>query len=322
MCPRRVDEEPSRASSSACEMGRECTPPLCSVAECSDSDSGCDDGASCLERGLHHAKSWPMNSAHNREQLRSAVSSALPRSKSIRFADSFGLPLVSVLHYRQRDSVEEFRDCLLSRKIGCSTNGWSKSRAAMEEMWSMEDDLELSVARSWGGPGTRANSWDLPSTRRLRRVNKHGQSKLSHSEPSASSSGKSEPRLRLEGDALSSILIRDRVNQQHVSLQYVSFQETTVFGSVIVGNVAFEKSVSIRYTMDKWKSSSDISATHVVGSTAQDGSTDRFSFSLVLPASSNSDTTFRMEFAICYKASSAEHWDSNSGANYAIVCHL
>lgn len=322
------------AASRASTMGRQCAAAVCSMGESSDTDSGWEDGMQqCELRGMEHAKSWPFHSPRHIQEVRSALS-AVPRSgKSIRFADSYGLPLVSVLHYRQCDTVDEFRGSLLSRKNGCQS-GWTSARAAMEDLWSVEDELELSLSATGGGiPGGRVNSWDLPATRRLRRGSKSSLAKVatsgatsgaagSYSSSSSSSRNRSspEPKLELQGGPLNLCNVRERVCNQKVSLEYVSFQDNSLFGSIIVNNVAFEKQVSIRYTFNQWKTSSDLSATYVPGSTAQDGSTDRFSFSLVLPVDlSAKGSQFQMQFAICYKASSTEYWDSNNGSNYVVV---
>ncbi|XP_065191577.1 protein phosphatase 1 regulatory subunit 3C-like [Sycon ciliatum] len=310
------------------------------VAETSDCDSGVDDTSSWDEsrRGLGlHAKSWPLNSLRHLEQVRSALRSCSPGKKSLRFADSYGLPLVSVLHYRQFESVEEFRDGMLEGKLGgAGGKSWSSTRSAMEDAWSWEDNLELSLssARSSCNPCGRANSWDLPSTMKLRRAGKAGRmSKLSHgkadkSDAEAAAHTDTSPltastaNLRLEGGALPASALRDRLARQQVCLEYVSLQDFSVFGSIVVSNISFEKEVSLRYTIDNWATSCNLTASYVTGSTSQDGSSDRFSFTYVLPSPSTSASGKvppRLEFAVCFKTPLGEYWDSNDGKNFAIV---
>ncbi|KAJ2079863.1 hypothetical protein H4R24_003485 [Coemansia sp. RSA 988] len=88
-------------------------------------------------------------------------------------------------------------------------------------------------------------------------------------------------------------------------------------GSVKVHNVAFEKSVVVRYSTDQWRTTQETTATFSRTLTAAQGArpgVDRFAFTVALPA----HTALPLTVALCvrYRVAGAEHWDSNGGTNY------
>lgn len=89
----------------------------------------------------------------------------------------------------------------------------------------------------------------------------------------------------------------------------------TVCGSVRVRNLDFHKTVHIRYTMNHWKTYTDLQATYVSGSC--DGFSDRFQFVLYAPAISSGQ---RLEMAVRFQCKGQQFWDNNSGANYCFDC--
>ena len=84
-----------------------------------------------------------------------------------------------------------------------------------------------------------------------------------------------------------------------------------ITGIVVVRNITYEKRVFVRYTIDNWKSHSDLDTFYITNT--GEGSFDRFSFTLSLPASTNC-----LEFAICYDTPTAQYWDNNDGVNYRV----
>lgn len=96
-------------------------------------------------------------------------------------------------------------------------------------------------------------------------------------------------------------------------------QDRTISGTVRVANVSFRKSVHIRYTVNRWVTFDDISASYVLDS--NDGTTDRFSFVVNLPK--NIDVGDRLEFAVRFDAVDIGRtfWDNNYTDNYAFVCY-
>lgn len=113
---------------------------------------------------------------------------------------------------------------------------------------------------------------------------------------------------------------RDKIQKNCVSLENVIVKEgeDNITGTIKVKNIAFDKEVYVRATFDKWTSSQDIPATFVPsGVEACASQYDTFSFSISVPPSA---VKFEMvEFCVCFKCSSEEYWDNNSGNNYKLA---
>ena len=107
-----------------------------------------------------------------------------------------------------------------------------------------------------------------------------------------------------------------RVIAQKLSLENAIITDLTITGFVRVANIAFHKSVRVRYTDNGWATFHDIAASYVQNSC--DGPTDRFSFSLVAPA--YFVPGHRLEFAVSFNAEGTEYWDNNGGQNYVFEC--
>ena len=113
---------------------------------------------------------------------------------------------------------------------------------------------------------------------------------------------------------------RDKIDKNCVSLENVLLRDYMVQGTVKVKNISFEKTVFIRYTNNSWESHTDVPAIYVPGPGEVAGRPnvfDTFQFEFEVPPSS--DLSKSVEFAVCFEASGQQYWDSNSGANYAIV---
>ena len=110
-----------------------------------------------------------------------------------------------------------------------------------------------------------------------------------------------------------------RVIDQKVSLEncVVDDQELTVTGTVRVANIAFHKSVKVRYTTNNWLTFTDVTANYMANSC--DGATDRFAFSIVVPQYFG--VRSRLLFAVCYTVNGETFWDNNHGSNYIIECY-
>ncbi|CAH2981384.1 unnamed protein product [Chilo suppressalis] len=89
----------------------------------------------------------------------------------------------------------------------------------------------------------------------------------------------------------------------------------TVCGSVRVRNLDFHKTVHVRYTMNGWKTYTDLQTTYVQGSC--DGYSDRFQFVLYAPSITSGQ---RLELAVRFQCKGQQFWDNNSGANYSFDC--
>ena len=109
----------------------------------------------------------------------------------------------------------------------------------------------------------------------------------------------------------------ERLNGLNVSLENIVLRDFGLFGTVKVRNLAFQKRLTVRYTIDGWTTYRDVVGQYVVGSQA--GFTDTFSFEIGLPTTLIRDC--KLEFAVCYKVLGVEFWDNNSGDNYRVMCY-
>ncbi|NWU96844.1 PPR3E phosphatase, partial [Upupa epops] len=106
----------------------------------------------------------------------------------------------------------------------------------------------------------------------------------------------------------------ERVRRHKVRLEWVRAEPAGLRGAVRVLNVAYEKVVSVRYTLDGWASCREAPA-HYQPPAPADGTTDRFAFLLPLGAG-NAETA--LEFAVRYRVAGTEYWDNNEGENYRL----
>ncbi|XP_061521997.1 protein phosphatase 1 regulatory subunit 3E [Phycodurus eques] len=108
-----------------------------------------------------------------------------------------------------------------------------------------------------------------------------------------------------------------KVREVKVLLESVETDEFSLSGFVRVLNLAFEKSVSLRYSLNNWITFMDSLASYVPHSS--DGATDRFSFKVVMPTYMENGGT--LQFAIKYTVDGDEFWDNNNGSNYKVRRH-
>ena len=97
-------------------------------------------------------------------------------------------------------------------------------------------------------------------------------------------------------------------------------KEATICGHVKVKNLAFQKSVAVRFTFDFWQTTSEVSAKYE--QSLAHGTFDRFSFVVRLHdiLSKIEDKTLFM--AIRYTVNGRELWDNNGGQDYKITFSL
>lgn len=105
-----------------------------------------------------------------------------------------------------------------------------------------------------------------------------------------------------------------KVREVKVLLESVEVDEFSLSGFVRVLNLAFEKSVSLRYSLNNWITFMDSLATYVPNSS--EGDTDKFCFKIVMPAYLDNGST--LQFAIKYCVGGQEFWDNNNGNNYKV----
>ncbi|XP_023946871.2 glycogen-binding subunit 76A isoform X2 [Bicyclus anynana] len=112
--------------------------------------------------------------------------------------------------------------------------------------------------------------------------------------------------------------VTEKLEKQNVCLESSRVCDgvhVTICGSVRVRNLDFHKTVHIRYTMNRWRTYTDLQATYVQGSC--DGYSDRFQFVLYAPCISSGQ---RMEIAVRFQCKGQQFWDNNNGANYCFDC--
>lgn len=114
--------------------------------------------------------------------------------------------------------------------------------------------------------------------------------------------------------------LEQRLQDQKLELESIELLPgTTVLRGIIrVVNLCYNKSLYIRMTLDCWKTSFDLLAEYVPGSS--DGTTDRFAFRLTLVPPFEMEGT-RVEFCLRYETSVGTFWANNSDMNYVLFCH-
>ncbi|XP_075424028.1 protein phosphatase 1 regulatory subunit 3E [Ascaphus truei] len=107
---------------------------------------------------------------------------------------------------------------------------------------------------------------------------------------------------------------------QRVCLQSVRCESCFLWGSVRVLDLAYEKRVTVRYSLDGWRSYQDTHALYAArlchGGPGHPG-TDLFTFRLPLPPRDKPDVPL-LQFAIRYQVGEEQFWDNNGGRNYSL----
>ena len=243
-------------------------------------------------RHLQKSRSFP--TVKRDEPLKSCVSerTTVRRSKSVRFADSQGLPLVEAVHpltsadpsYTENQIVpygdEEVFGPVPTLTAPVKLKNAAKETSESEVACSLAPQRPLSRAKSspaYSSPPKRQLS---PTYKRMFMFNQPGV----------------EPGFY------------NRVNREKVVLESIRAETRSVHGIIRVSNLEYHKEVTVRWTHDSWKTHHDTNAVFC----ATDGDTDRFTFELPV----NGDD---VSFAIRYRTNGQEFWDSNRGRNYLIT---
>jgi hypothetical protein len=100
---------------------------------------------------------------------------------------------------------------------------------------------------------------------------------------------------------------------------FLSSGNMTLVGSVAVANLAFHKAVIARFTLDYWKTTSDVVAEFVTGVRLPEHADgyDRFNFNIKLADQANLEAK-TLFFCVKYCVNGQEYWDNNSSANFQI----
>jgi hypothetical protein len=99
---------------------------------------------------------------------------------------------------------------------------------------------------------------------------------------------------------------------------FLAADNKTLVGSVAVANLAFNKYVVARFTLDYWKTTSEVVAefNHDVRQLTRDGY-DRFNFNIKLADQANLEAK-TMFFCVKYCVNGQEYWDNNNSTNYQV----
>lgn len=100
---------------------------------------------------------------------------------------------------------------------------------------------------------------------------------------------------------------------------WLSPDQKSLIGSVVVANIAFQKHVTCRFTLDYWKTTSEVGAEYVNEVTPRQApiGCDRFHFTIKLSDMANLESK-TLYFCIRYNVTGQEHWDNNSGMNFQV----
>ncbi|KAI5362335.1 Putative CBM21 (carbohydrate binding type-21) domain, CBM21 domain superfamily [Septoria linicola] len=112
-----------------------------------------------------------------------------------------------------------------------------------------------------------------------------------------------------------------RAKPIRVERLFLSADKTTLVGVVAVQNISFHKAVTARFTLDYWKTTSEVAAEYNndLRSPPTDGC-DRFNFHIKLSDQANIDHKTLL-LCVRYNVAGQEFWDSNNDMNYQIDFH-
>lgn len=229
----------------------------------------------------------------------------LRRAKSVRFADTQGLPLIEAIHqlkvgdssYTENKIVPYNENCEFQpvELVSCRQSKASKDKQhstttatnttspyavpAAKKKQLPALTLSPSTVSPVVGPPQLNRQLSPPIPRRVFRFSQPG----------------SEPGFY------------ERVSRDNIVLESVRDEPRMIRGVIRVSNLSYHKEVTVRWSHDHWRSYHDTNAVF----SANDGHTDRFTFEL--PANGED-----IEFALRFKCDGAEYWDSNRGKNYVV----
>ncbi|KAL2270628.1 hypothetical protein VTJ83DRAFT_2812 [Remersonia thermophila] len=100
---------------------------------------------------------------------------------------------------------------------------------------------------------------------------------------------------------------------------WLSNDQKLLIGSIAVANLAFHKFVACRFTLDYWKTTSEVAAEYVceVRPAETPFGQDRFQFSIKLSDLANLELK-TLYFCIRYSVNGQEYWDNNYGTNFQV----
>ena len=109
--------------------------------------------------------------------------------------------------------------------------------------------------------------------------------------------------------------LRDRIQQDTVTLENVVKTQRGIIGMVAVKNMAYDKDIFVRYTFDSWQTTLETQGAFYRQD--QDNQADFFVFVLTNKAACY-ESNWNLEFAVSYRVAGQEFWDNNKGKNYEV----
>jgi hypothetical protein len=100
---------------------------------------------------------------------------------------------------------------------------------------------------------------------------------------------------------------------------FLSSDNRNLVGSVSVANLAFQKTVVARFTLDYWKTTSEVIAeySHEPRHLKHSDGRDRFNFKIKLADVANLEAK-TMFFCVKYVVNGKEYWDNNNSTNFQV----
>lgn len=102
---------------------------------------------------------------------------------------------------------------------------------------------------------------------------------------------------------------------------FLSSDKNTLLGHIAVKNIAFEKHVSIKYSIDHWKTVTELAAEYNddVRRRRRLQGFDRFTFAINMgDFPQHAISTKSIFFCVRYSTGNDEFWDNNNGSNYQV----
>ncbi|KAI8637175.1 putative phosphatase regulatory subunit-domain-containing protein [Parasitella parasitica] len=99
-------------------------------------------------------------------------------------------------------------------------------------------------------------------------------------------------------------------------VEHMTDNKLVLQGRCRAANLSFHKLVSIRYTLDLWRTFSEITGEYRESIASTSNTWDRFYFSIPVEAKQATQTIY---FALRYTVGDQEYWDNNNGMNYQVI---
>lgn len=234
----------------------------------------------------------------------------LRKTKSVRFADSQGLPLVEAVHQLTcldssytTNKIVPYSDDISSNvhlKTGAKVNCLDKN---LKKPAATTNTSNIGSTSSSLPPLTVDTS--RPMSLKQCRTSPILKRQNSPTSP-VSTTSTHRHRFSFSSPSLEPDFFQ-RVIRDGVALDSIREEPRSLHGVVRVSNLSYEKNVIIRWTHDNWRTSHDTRAVFC----ANDGATDRFGFELPI----NGDDVI---FCVRYRTFGKEYWDNNRGQNYTV----